>query len=341
MSDLRIYIQALRNGEFFKALKIVTAISDKYTRINDGELVGGEELLPLLILELCKEGVQASDLDHLNLLYNYIASDNSLMNGRLGYAMSVLSMAIPVAIMMQEMCASSDAPLKFTQNDIHQIILKTPQDIEDFVQSTSPFSQLTSLCQQEKHYRDYRSILDNTLDQPQLQQRFDAMDEQTWKNFEKDLRSFEKEERFAQEKEKRFAQSTMQLKEKLMEYKNHLHAKLLEADVIISGKAFLCLSGEMTPKLEKLIKRYKTITALDIKKLDLERAEDVHKVSLAVETCKKLAPDWLERTMLQKITDILSIGIRPLLRMFFSKEPRFTGQIEELTSSLHHSAAVA
>lgn len=123
-----------------------------------------------------------------------------------------------------------------------------------------------------------------------------------------------------------------QIKTTVSELKNHLENKIgKEMAFIIDGEGNLVeLSSKITPKNEKLAMRYKAIFELDktIKDKSNLSAEDIEKAKKALKTCLNNKPEWSERPFLQKLTDVLSIGFKPLYRAFFSKEKELEKKLE-------------
>lgn len=108
------------------------------------------------------------------------------------------------------------------------------------------------------------------------------------------------------------------------DYLNHLKKKLLNEGLIKSINDPKMQNIE-TKKQQKLANRYWAIssmftTAIQGKGRGEFSQKDYEAVSAAVNTCKKNKPDWSERIFLQKLTDFLSLGLKPLYRSIFSKE---------------------
>ena len=85
-----------------------------------------------------------------------------------------------------------------------------------------------------------------------------------------------------------------------------------------------------TPVQEKLKKRFGAINELNnrIKDKPNLNDEDIKKAKKALKTCLNNKPEWSERPFLQKLTDVLSIGFKPLYRAFFSKEKELEKKLE-------------
>jgi hypothetical protein len=141
---------------------------------------------------------------------------------------------------------------------------------------------------------------------------------------EKDLKS-----RFATQYEK--ANDIMPLKNIVTDYKTHLEKQLQQEGLPISAKA----SEAKTPMQEKLINRYQAITQLQeqIKEQKLLDLSNKASAKEALSTCLKNKPDWSERPFLVKLTDVLSLGIKPIYRAYFSKEAKMEQDIQHTLST--------
>ena len=76
------------------------------------------------------------------------------------------------------------------------------------------------------------------------------------------------------------------------------------------------------PILKKMLTRYQNISdlAATLASKKTLNHSDIKLATNKIITCLNNKPDWSERPFLQKLTDVLSLGIKPLYRAFFSKE---------------------
>ncbi len=127
------------------------------------------------------------------------------------------------------------------------------------------------------------------------------------------------------------------LKEVVSDYEAHLAKKIEELNFLISKEeGVISISNlnkeDITPAQQKLLNRYQAIAAFNEKMKDtrsinestFSEAQDVFI------TCLKNKPDWSERPFLQRLTDVLSVGFKPLYRAFFSKEAQLEKKIEHI-----------
>ncbi len=119
------------------------------------------------------------------------------------------------------------------------------------------------------------------------------------------------------------------LSETLPKYENYLENKLRENGVEIP------LPKEMPedtpPIIQKMVTRYQALLDLGARIQGKEKLDenDVKFATSQIKKCLDNKPDWAERPFLQKLTDVLSLGIKPLYRTFFSKEKELQTTIEQ------------
>lgn len=111
-------------------------------------------------------------------------------------------------------------------------------------------------------------------------------------------------------------------------YKNHLESKLEENGIKIplSGD----LSTEASPIIQKLIIRYESILQLESRLENKEylTLDDKKFAKQQVKKCLNNTPYWSERPFLQKLTDVLSLGMTALYRSIISKEKELEKAME-------------
>ena len=122
-------------------------------------------------------------------------------------------------------------------------------------------------------------------------------------------------------------QKTIKIKSTIEEYYKHLGDKLSAEGITAQDKSF-----EYSPKQNKLIARYKAIQNVhnNIKNNTELTSDEINSVKEAVEECINNRPDWSERPFLQKLTDVLSLGLKPLYRAFLSKEAILQNKLGKL-----------
>jgi hypothetical protein len=125
------------------------------------------------------------------------------------------------------------------------------------------------------------------------------------------------------------------IKQTLSQYEAHLRQKLLNERVLNNIESEINIDvirqGTLTTKQQKLLNRYEAINTVykDIKDKSSLDNKDYLVVKTAVETCQNNKPAWSERSFLQKFTDLLSLGLKPLYRSFFSKEKQIKEELHE------------
>ncbi|MFA5960873.1 MAG: hypothetical protein WC785_10200 [Tatlockia sp.] len=127
-------------------------------------------------------------------------------------------------------------------------------------------------------------------------------------------------------------QKLKDLKQITGDYKHHLDQKFKENGFIRTETGIQRNDNKpLTSKQEKMINRYTAVVNLEetLKNKKTMRDEDVVAAKETLTTCLNNKPDWSERPFLQRFTDLLSAGLKPLYRSFFSKESQFQKEIDE------------
>lgn len=121
------------------------------------------------------------------------------------------------------------------------------------------------------------------------------------------------------------------LKENIHAYKEHLVSKLAERGVEFIPPLER-ISENTPPILQKMIQRYHAISNIEhsIRNKQSLSKTDMDFAKTQVKTCLENKPDWSERPFLQKLTDVLSLGMKPLYRAYFSKEKDMQSAIEQV-----------
>lgn len=108
-------------------------------------------------------------------------------------------------------------------------------------------------------------------------------------------------------------------------YRDHLRKKMENEGLFEYASSY-----RTTAKQDKLIKRYEAINNVyyQINKKSSLNGNEFENVKDAVSTCLRNKPEWSERSFLQKLTDILSLGLKLLYRGFFSKEKQLEEKLQ-------------
>lgn len=129
------------------------------------------------------------------------------------------------------------------------------------------------------------------------------------------------------------------LTENVANYQKTLTEKLKNEHFTFSEDGSVVNKNNNTSKQDKLIARYTAITKLN--DLFIQKAEnnapieeaDLSQAKETLKFCFENKPDWSERPFLQKLTDILSLGLKVLHRSFFSKENKAEKELGKLLRS--------
>ena len=110
------------------------------------------------------------------------------------------------------------------------------------------------------------------------------------------------------------------------EYRDHLSMKMKEHGIELSG-----VRENLNNYQKKLANRFDAINNVNEQIQGMKILDPCHFeiVGVAVKASIKNQPDWSERSFLQKLTDFLSLGLKPLYRRFFSKESSLINELQE------------
>lgn len=112
-------------------------------------------------------------------------------------------------------------------------------------------------------------------------------------------------------------------------YLLHLEKKLKDNEISFTPGQPLSTEEVTSPIKRKLITRYNVIVNLDKTLGHNTIKEDIESAKLALKECTENKPDWSERPWLQMLTDVLSMGLKPLWRAFNSKETEHEKTLQE------------
>lgn len=111
------------------------------------------------------------------------------------------------------------------------------------------------------------------------------------------------------------------------DYKAHIKGKNNDIDINFND-------NNLTPKQQKATRRYEALIKLENAAVQLafnnKFDANFQKMKQALENIRANEPTWFERSALQKLTDIMSLGIKPLIKYFYSKEKKFKKEIEQI-----------
>lgn len=323
MISAQDFVTVLRKGCCFKALEFINFVVQKYTQFKSP--IGAEELLPLGCYEICLTDFNENDTLWINFLYNYVLYHDCFTGGEFDYKLMMLVSWVNVALAIKY-----DPQYK---NIIEGVTITNTAQLNDFIKASSDFSQLVD---RNMKMQKLSSLL-KPLNLEELVKKIAEMKTPIYCNFLNDLEEVKIQLtiegiRFTcpilQE-----AKPMRTIKQILFLYKTHLREKLLEDNfIIVEENLGLLYLGVPTAKQVKLIHRYECIAVLEQQlqnKCSLGQ-EDKLAIVAAIDHCRKNEPEWGERRFFQQFTDILSVGIKPLYRNFFSKEAFYLAGMQEV-----------
>jgi hypothetical protein len=204
--------------------------------------------------------------------------------------------------------------------------LKDLSELNKFFLSVAKFNQAAAILSGNdfeavipsfvEEFQDYQNELQKIA---QIEEKFTfevIINEAPWAGLYRVLESV-KEQLAAESTNKRVLSV---LNDTVPKYRDHLQKKLLNSGGIPDRHEAIPEDVSLTRK--KLVTRYRAIQ--DLENLIQNKAsltpDDVTSAKQHVQTCCDNKPDWFERDFLKKFTDVLSLGLKPIYRAFFSKE---------------------
>lgn len=327
MSGAQAYVDALREGNYFKALELVTFINQKYESIK--EVLGADELVQLGAYELSQTDINEEDILMINFLYNYIQYHRPLAYGEIGYSLTTFLALISVVLAIK-----MDKDFK-TALDLTSISDAT--QFASFLQDTSVFSRL---IERNMNQPGWMLVMTITMTELELLESIAAMKESVFENFHCSVEQFQLK---LQSEAVNFSCPLVQavknvraIKETAAGFKLRLQNKLVLEGIKVTEKEEVVPPEEPTCKQQKLINRYQAVHVLcqELQGKELLDSSDRELIFGVLDICALNGADWNERDFYQKCTDILSVGIKPLYRAFFSCEAAYKLEIDGIAQNL-------
>jgi len=329
--NAQVYIDALRNGDYNKAAQLVAFVNNKYSKISGKTNLSQDSILPLVIYELCQTDLTTEDLKGLLFIREYLQFNN-IAQGKLAYSIFTLSQAFSQALELKQEDSFKEM--------IDSIEIEDKIDIDELLNEGSEFSKLeTKISRYEK--RPLLDMMNNQLDEGALTRIIDQMDNKTFLQFIESRKSLIKE--IEQDTTQQLDFKCPMINKRIIKndlvnninlYKQHLEQKLYKKEGIDIAPNSVVNYTASEDNNSKLLQRYQAINKIDLTNFDITDKVQIEDLSSALDQCKSLKPSWKERELIQKITDVLSFGIKPLIRALTSKQTKLETEIEKTISSL-------
>jgi len=323
MMNTQEYVDALRDGNYFKALEFTHYISQKYAQIK--EPIGADELVQLGGYELSLTDINENDISAINFLYNYIQYHKQLANGELGYTLITFVSLISIVLSIKR-----DRDFRTT---VDSVSIANLIQFQGFLSDSSDFSKLVERNMGESEWMD-RMLA--PLNEDGLLKQIAAMADPVFANFYKSVQQMQEKLKvdkiyFSCPLVHGVAQAKS-LKETVKTFRLRLLEKLRVEGIEVDNHGELIPSQEPTPRQLKIIKRYNAVHVLyqELQDKIALGSTDREMILGIVEICTHNQAGWFERHFSQKFTDVLSGGLKPLCRTFFSKEAQYRREMDEI-----------
>lgn len=309
MNTAQKWIDALRNNDYYEVCHYQNDLLEQYKGI-----LSQDDFTPMTIYELCKTDINIEDIHKLRFLNEYFFS-KQIICGNIMNPLTTLCAEFPISIQMK-----ADATC---EEVIQSIEIKNKDDLNNC-------GRFTALEQKSMEQAgSLRDLLYLPLKESELRQKIIQMKDNQFAIFATSV------ERLKIKYELNFdcplineRKNEILLRNKIIQiasdYRDHLQTKIDKAgltndsDLISSSQADLLIRYNALNDFLNLYK-YDSNVQNNMK----QTGSDVLKI------CLNHHPDWSERPFLQKFTDVLSFGFKPLYRAYFSPEVRLASKLED------------
>nr|WP_141650478.1 hypothetical protein [Legionella massiliensis] len=153
----------------------------------------------------------------------------------------------------------------------------------------------------------------------QVDAQVDAREENNPEPLEVDIKEANKQP----ELDPKILEKNRRLIEIIEDYSGFLQAKIEKEGINRDDQ-------DLSPIQEKLVNRAEALEAfLRVSEESANTKPLIADATSAFKTCLANQPDWSERPFLQKLTDVLSLGIKPIYRTFFSQEAKHLAKLSD------------
>lgn len=327
MKTAQDYINALRRGDYFEAIKFSQYVAAKYAAIAETTYLENDLLLPLCIYELSQTDLQARDIDAICFINNYFAHLYETNNKDAGAAeLDFNSLASAAGFALAARASIPKVEIK-TKKDITQLL--GPQSEFTKAQESSRAGAESFQGQIFQSWGDERT--------QKIADRIGTLDSENYQKLRQGV---------AQIASTRVMKNygcpileAVHLKRIVKEYKAHLLNRMKRENIPATPLSALS-SADTEPaspqvgnsRAQKLLNRYQAICTLEkqIANKNIVDAEVKGFVKTAYKTCNENRASWSERPFLDKFLDVISLGIRAALRNRFSKERQYSADLDEM-----------
>ncbi|WP_287007478.1 hypothetical protein [Legionella sp.] len=331
MDGAQEFVDALREGDYFKALDLSRFINQKYEQMK--KVLGADELVQLGAYELSKTDICEKDILPINFLYNYIQYHRSLAYGEIGYTLTTFLALINIVL-----------AIKMDVNFQTTIDLTSISDSTQFVSFLQDTSDFSKLVERNMNQPGWMVVMTIPMNEFELLESIAAMSDNVFENFRRCVQQIQLKlhadaVNFFCPLVQAF-ENVSALKENVTSFKLRLQNKLMLEEIKVTEKGEVVSPDEPTSKQQKLINRYQALHVLcqELQGKKLFDCKDREMIAGVLEICALNGADWHERDFNQKLTDILSVGLKPFYRAFFSKEAAYQQAIDGIVPNLPFTA---
>ena len=338
MSVAQDYIDALREGRYAKVLDFVEYCTSQHQDEHPDSIVAGDDVVSAIVKQLLTTNFGKDDRDIT--YFNQLATLN-LGFGLYGYLVTSLTSSMIFTLGLsdtqrKELCENPELNIA-PENDISNLVdwdlIVESDEAEKLKLVNNESDSLSPTLAEEINKPIYAEVLQFNKDNP----GFQAVSIDDYPEAQRDKIAAEQQD----------SAETQQLLTEVINYCVHLKGKMINSGYMFwddDSRYVAPNDGSKTEKMDKLEKRFDAMYSIANRLSEKKQVgglylalsqEDKQKTRDAVDACRKNKPDWRERSFLQKITDVISLGTKALVRFFCSKEKSFRKNIEAKAQNIN------
>lgn len=324
------FVDALRADDYFGALKFVDFVAEKHA-IGSGDF---ETLFPLLITELMQTDVSENDIPQMRFISNYFKHYE--YTAVVDLQLSNMQMAMANCLVLKK----------------HGYTQATKEDLEN---DASEVSQ-TLVSNGEENFA-YQTSMIQKLNTAEISRKVQSMSQKAFEKFSEGFQMMKASQQLPEQCDfiaarlRLDATTRLSFKKHIADYQTYLENELMKEGIMIEcpggeqpgrfkiqdeNLTSMSDSDEYSPRQSKLITRLMAINEINMQIYNKEQfdAEDARVIGHNLAICKRNEPSWFERRLLDKLTDIFTFGIKPLVRAIMNQEGKINKEIDQNAANL-------
>jgi len=323
-SILQKHINAVRKGDIFNVFEMSKAITDHYKPLKT--IGDADSIIALLIFELSKTDIDSKDIDQLNFLYNFLGSKEEFQILKMQFSRVLIAVSNVLAIKQKKLI---DTLVNYNITSKKDLELLTRVDDSIFPEYANYKEQQVLILEKLKNKKN-----------DVIQKHILALKNEEFKLFYDGFISKTNE---VKKIESHYIGIHKKSQKQSVEYHFPIIEKRLEADKLIKAveqyRNYLddkfTSKGKDANKHPNLKARFDAINQFYNHILDTKiiNSSVVKEGQDAIQSCKKHQAPAEERSFINIILNILTLGISHLIRSFFHRsETKMRTKVEDIVA---------